>query len=322
MLTLLIRDPLVIVDGIEGDLETINANDIESISVLKDASASAIYGARAAFGVILITTKAGEKGKTEVRYNGQFGWGKNTTSTDYETRGYYSAYLNDLFWRNYAGNNYTTYTEQDYDELWIRRNDKVEHPDRPWTVIDQRDGRDSYTYYANTDWYGYLYNRTRPSTNQNVSLRGGTDAASYFVSAGFHQSDGILKTNTDRFKKIDFRAKTDFKINDKLDFSTNVSYLNNSYTYPGIGGVNNAFTYDKVHGLASMQQRTRRYNGIHNFAIALCNYGWIPNGFKNPGNTNRDKRDQTSLIGELTYKPTKELQFKTNSTTDTTVKVL
>ena len=54
--------------------------------------------------------------------------GENTTSTDYETRGYYSAYLNDLFWRNYAGNNYTTYTEQDYDELWIRRNDKVEHP--------------------------------------------------------------------------------------------------------------------------------------------------------------------------------------------------
>lgn len=306
-------DPLVIVDGIEGDLETINANDIESISVLKDASASAIYGARAAFGVILITTKAGEKGKTEVRYNGQFGWGKNTTSTDYETRGYYSAYLNDLFWRNYAGNNYTTYTEQDYDELWIRRNDKVEHPDRPWTVIDQRDGRDSYTYYANTDWYGYLYNRTRPSTNQNVSLRGGTDAASYFVSAGFHQSDGILKTNTDRFKKIDFRAKTDFKINDKLDFSTNVSYLNNSYTYPGIGGVNNAFTYDKVHGLASLQPENP--DGTMVYSTSLSRYvimDGYPMVLKNPGNTNRDKRDQTSLIGELTYKPTKELQFKTN----------
>lgn len=306
-------NPLVIVDGIEGDLETINANDIESISVLKDASASAIYGARAAFGVILITTKGGEIGKTEVKYNGQFGWGQNTTSTDFETRGYYSAYLNDLFWRSYAGNNYTTYTEQDYDELWIRRNDKVEHPDRPWTVIDQRDGRDSYTYYANTDWYGYLYNRTRPSMNHNVSLRGGTEAASYFVSAGYHQSDGILKTNTDRFRKFDFRAKMDFKINEKMDFSTNVSYLNNSYTYPGIGGVNNAFTYDKVHGLASLAPENP--DGTMVYTTSLSRYvvmDGYPLVLKNPGNTNQDKRDQTSLIGEYTYRPIKGLQLKTN----------
>lgn len=306
-------NPLVIVDGIEGDLETINANDIENISVLKDASASAIYGARAAFGVILVTTKRGEKGKTQVKYNGQFGWGQNTTSTDYETRGYYSAYLNDLFWRSYAGNNYTTYTEEDYDELWIRRNDKVEHPDRPWVVIDQRDGRDSYAYYANTDWYGYLYNRTRPSMNHNISMRGGTDAASYFVSAGYHQSDGILKTNTDRYRKFDFRAKMDFRLNEKMDFSTNVSYLNNSYKYPGIGGVNNAFTYDKVHGLASMVPENP--DGTMVYATSLSRYvimDGYPMVLKNPGNTNEDKRDQTSLIGEYTYRPIKELQFKTN----------
>lgn len=306
-------NPLVIVDGIEGDLETINANDIENISVLKDASASAVYGARAAFGVILITTKAGEKGKTEVRYNAQFGWGENTTSTDFETRGYYSAYLNDLFWRSYAGNNYTTYTEQDYDELWIRRNDKVEHPDRPWTVIDQRDGRDSYTYYANTDWYGYLYNRTRPSMNHNVSLRGGTEDVSYFVSAGFHQSDGVLKTNTDRYNKFDFRSKVDFKINEKMDFSTNVSYLKNSFKYPGIGGVNNAFTYDKVHGLASLAPENP--DGSMVYSTSLSRYvimDGYPMVLKNPGNINEDKRDQTSMIGEFTYKPIEGLQLKTN----------
>lgn len=306
-------NPLVIVDGIEGDLETINANDIENISVLKDASASAIYGARAAFGVILVTTKRGEKGKTQVKYNGQFGWGQNTTSTDYETRGYYSAYLNDLFWKSYAGNNYTTYTEQDYDELWIRRNDKVEHPDRPWIVIDQRDGRDSYAYYGNTDWYGYLYNRTRPSMNHNVSLRGGTESASYFVSAGYHQSDGILKTNTDRYRKFDFRAKMDFKINEKMDFSTNVSYLNNSYKYPGIGGVNNAFTYDKVHGLASLVPENP--DGTMVYATSLSRYvvmDGYPLVLKNPGNTNQDKRDQTSLIGEYTYRPIEGLQLKAN----------
>ncbi|WP_294083054.1 SusC/RagA family TonB-linked outer membrane protein [Proteiniphilum sp. UBA5384] len=306
-------NPLVIVDGIEGDLETINANDIESISVLKDASASAIYGARAAFGVILVTTKAGETGKTQIKYNGQFGWSKNTTSTDYETRGYYSVYLNDLFWRSYAGNSYTLYNEDDYNELWIRRNDKVENPERPWVVIDQRDGRDSYTYYGNTDWYGYLYNRTRPSMNHNISLRGGTETASYFVSIGYHQSDGIMKTNTDRYRKFDFRAKMNFKINEKMDFSTNVSYLNNSYKYPGVGGVNTAFSLDKVHGLASIVPENP--DGSMVYSTSLSRYvvmDGLPLVLKNPGNKNEDKRDQTSLIGEYTYRPIEGLQLKTN----------
>lgn len=306
-------NPLVIVDGIEGDLETINSNDIESISVLKDASSSAIYGARAAFGVILVTTKSGIKGKTQVKYNGQFGIGENTTSTDYETRGYYSVYLNDLFFKSYAGNNYTNYTEEDYNELWIRRNDKTEHPDRPWTVIDQRDGRDSYSYYGNTDWYGYLYNRTRPSMNHNISLRGGTDAVNYFVSLGFHQSDGIMKTNTDRYRKFDFRAKINFKINEKMDFSTNVSYLKNSYKYPGVGGVNTAFSLDKVHALASIVPENP--DGTMVYSTSLSRYvvmDGLPLVLKNPGNKNEDKRDQTSLIGEYTFRPIEGLQFKTN----------
>ena len=108
-----------------------------------------------------------------------------------------------------------------------------------------------------------------------------------------------------------------------MDFSTNVSYLNNSYTYPGIGGVNNAFTYDKVHGLASMQPENP--DGTMVYATSLSRYV-IMDGYqmvlKNPGNTNRDKRDQTSLIGELTYKLLKSCSLKQISTTDTTVKVL
>ena len=105
--------PLVLVDGAEGDLMKINPNDVASISVVKDASAAAIYGARAAFGVVLVTTKSGDSsGKTRISYSGRWGWNEPTTSTDYETRGYYSVYLNDLFWRSYAGNNYTRYTDR------------------------------------------------------------------------------------------------------------------------------------------------------------------------------------------------------------------
>lgn len=306
-------NPLVIIDGIEGDLETINPNDIENISVLKDASASAVYGARATFGVIIVTTKKGKVGKTKVRYSGQFGWGKPTTSTDFETRGYYSAWINDLFWKSYQGNSYTNYTEEDYNELWARRNDKTEHPDRPWVVIDQRDGKDSYSYYANTDWYHYLYKDTRPTMNHSVSLQGGTEAVSYFVSGGFHKSDGVLKNNTDTYKKIDFRSKVDFKINDKMSFSTNVNYLYNSYKYPGVGGVNTAFNLDKVHGLASLVPENP--DGTMVYDTSLSKYvimDGLPIVFKNPNNKNEDARDQTTLIAEYTYRPIADLELKTN----------
>ena len=95
--------PLVLIDGAEGDLERINPMDVESISVIKDASSAAIYGARAAYGVILVTTKSGgdtSDGSATVTYSGRFGWTSPTTSTDFETRGYYSVYINNLFYSN------------------------------------------------------------------------------------------------------------------------------------------------------------------------------------------------------------------------------
>lgn len=89
--------PLILVDGVEGTIDAVNPNDVESISVLKDASSAAVYGARAAYGVILVTTKSGNDGKTRVSYNGRYSFGSPTVSRDFETRGYYSAAINDMF---------------------------------------------------------------------------------------------------------------------------------------------------------------------------------------------------------------------------------
>ena len=198
--------PLVLVDGAEGDLMKINPNDVASISVIKDASAAAIYGARAAYGVVLVTTKEGDdSGKTRVTYSGRWGWNEPTTSTDYETRGYYSVYLNDLFWHSYAGTNYTRYNEQDMMELWARRNDKTEHPDRPWVKIDQRDGRDTYVYYGNTDWYHYLFQDQHPTTSHSISLSGGNSRVKYLISGNYYSEEGVFRKNTDRLQKINFR---------------------------------------------------------------------------------------------------------------------
>ena len=130
--------PLVLVDGVEGDLQYINPVDVESVSVIKDAAAAAIYGAKGSAGVILVTTKSGSKekgGKATVTYSGRYGYTAPTASTDWETRGYYSVYLSNLFMKAYNGSNLYDYSDADMLELWARRNDKVENPERPWVVI-------------------------------------------------------------------------------------------------------------------------------------------------------------------------------------------
>ena len=147
-------DPLVLIDGVVGDLNRVNPNDVESISVIKDASAAAVYGARAAFGVILVTTKNGsaQDGKATVRYSGRFGWEEATTSTDYENRGYWSVYTVNKFWQADSGTNYVKYNDHDMQQLLARVNDRTEHPDRPWVVEEIRNGRKQWVYYGNYDW--------------------------------------------------------------------------------------------------------------------------------------------------------------------------
>src|SRR3546814_17925037 len=110
--------PLVLIDGAEGDLNRVNPRDVESISIIKDASAAAIYGARAAFGVILVTTKSGgsSDGKAIVRYSSRMGWEAPTASTDYENRGYWSVFLVNKFWQAASGNKYIQYPETQIEE--------------------------------------------------------------------------------------------------------------------------------------------------------------------------------------------------------------
>lgn len=148
--------PLVLIDGVEGSIDRVNPNDVESVSVLKDAASAAIYGARAGFGVILITTKSSKDGTAHISYNGRFSFSEPTASTDFVTSGYYSALIVDEFSRSYNGSPYTLYDGEDYRELWRRRNDKTENSARPWVV--QKNGK--YMYYGNFDWYNYLFDFT------------------------------------------------------------------------------------------------------------------------------------------------------------------
>ena len=176
--------PLILADGVEVSLSQINPNDIESVSVLKDASTCAIYGAKASAGVVLITTKAGKRGdNARVSYNGRFGWQTNTTSTDFIDNGYKHVTIVNEFMNNSSDStkDIFRYTEENggLQKLYERRNDVTEHPDRPWVEVGD-DGK--YYYYGNFDWYGYFYNRVRPQQEHNVSVSGGSDKISYYAS--------------------------------------------------------------------------------------------------------------------------------------------
>ena len=311
-------NPLVLVDGAEGDLAKVNPNDVESISVVKDASAAAIYGARASAGVIIVTTKSGksEGGKATVRYSGRFGWTEPTTSTEFETRGYYSVYLNDLCHYSKNGTNYTTYTKEDMEQLWIRRNDKVENPERPWVMIDKRDGRDTYVYYANTDWYHELFKDTHPTQQHSLSLSGGSEHVRYFISGAYNYEEGVFRKNTDKLNKINFRAKFDFDINKYMKFSNNTSYYRYSYFYPGFSSVNTAFSLMTVHALASYP--THNPDGTSIGFTSFANNNYVMDGMltalDNGGFKNTDKTDNILNTSELTIKPFKQLEIKANFT--------
>lgn len=190
-------NPLVLADGMEVSLNQINPNDIESVSVLKDASASSIYGAKASSGVILITTKKGKdmQGKATITYNGRVGWKKNTTSTDFITNGYDYVSLVNRFYESYNNKKWLSYDDEGMQMLLDRRNDKTENSARPWVTVDDNG---KYMYYANFDWYNYFFRQTRPENEHNVSITGGNDKMNYFVSGRMLDQDGIFKIYHDK----------------------------------------------------------------------------------------------------------------------------
>lgn len=225
--------PLILIDGIEGSLTQVNPNDIESVSILKDASACAVYGAKASAGVVLITTKNGSEGTSKISYNGRYGISTNTTSTDFITTAFDYVTLTNDFYQVYRGWNAWTFSDAQMQMLYDRRNDKTEHPDRPWVVPDET-GLNTYVYLGNFDWYGYLFKRARPETEHNVTVSGGNDKVSYYTSGRYLYREGVFNAGAeDIYNGFSFRTKVDTKITPWLKTSTNVSFERTLYDYGG-----------------------------------------------------------------------------------------
>lgn len=311
--------PIVLIDGAIGDLSRVNSADIASISVIKDAAAAAVYGARAAYGVILVTTKSGEAkdGKATVRYSGRWGWEAPTTSTDYETRGYWSVYTIDKFWQSDAGNKYTTYTEYDMAQLLARVNDKTENPNRPWVVEDVRNGKKQWVYYCNTDWYHTLFNDEHPVQNQNVSISGGSKHVKYYLSGNYDRQQGVLKQNPDIYNKYTMRAKFDFDINKYMKMSNNTSYYSSDYSWVGAGDVQDIFAYASRHALASFPLQNPDGSWLYATPMISGSYN-VANGrhivMGEGKDKNVERKADFSNTTQLVITPIKQLSITGNFT--------
>jgi TonB-linked SusC/RagA family outer membrane protein len=199
-------NPLYVVDGvITEDIRNINSADIVTLDVLKDASATAIYGMRAANGVLIITTKKGRTGKMQFSYDANVGIREATELVNMAGENQYAGYLNEAS-VYYAG----------LDSLVIS----------------------SKLQGHNTDWYDVILRRAFQQ-NHNLSLSGGSDKITYFLSAGFLSEDGIQVNN--KYDRFTLRSNNEYRLSNKLKLSTLVSYSRSNLNGANFGAFSNAY---------------------------------------------------------------------------------
>ncbi len=225
-------DALVLIDGVEGDPSMINPNDIESISLLKDAASAAIYGARGVFGVVLITTKNPTKGKTSVTYSSALTLRKPTAIPNFVKDGYTWASMFAEAFENWEGRypskvNKTMAFSQEYMEEFARRKDD---PSLPEWDIDPVNGQ--YVYYASTDYMHELYKDIATGNEQNISFSGSTDKTSFLLTGRYFGQEGIFRYNSDDYKLMNFRAKGRIEVFKWLTVDNNTEYSEMGYHNP------------------------------------------------------------------------------------------
>ncbi len=208
--------PLVLIDGTEGDINTLNPQDIESISVLKDAASSAIYGSRAAFGVILIKTKAGKEGKMQVNYNNSFRWSSPVLQPDMLNSWEFANYWNEAAANAGQG---LPFSKETLQKIQDYRSGKLKN-ETEWNA----NGRNWEMYtggFADRNWFKEFYNVGAPSQEHNVSIKGGTDKVNYYLSTNYLGQEGLMKYNTDTYDRYSINAKISSQINSwlKMEYS-------------------------------------------------------------------------------------------------------
>lgn len=257
--------PLVIVDGVPGSMNTVDPQDIESLTVLKDAASAAIYGVQAANGVILITTKTGKKNtKTKVTYSGLIGWSSPTTLLKFLGSADYAML---------------------YNEAVKNENPKAALPYSDEDIQKFRDGSDPIGH-PNTDWYKETFKSSAMETMHNFSLNGGSDKSVYSASVGYLHQGGLVKEND--YNKFNARMNMESELNEYFKVGVNLS---------GYRGIRNT----GWEGYESLRQFSNRLSPTIAVRDAQGNYTY--NGMQNPvahlGTTGNRKYTDQQINGIL-----------------------
>lgn len=232
--------PLIIIDGVESNINTVAPQDVESMTVLKDAASASIYGSRAANGVILITTKKGKQGKINIDYTGYVSLesiGKTVDAvSDYAT---YMELMNEALTNSNKGTRFS----QGTIDAW--RNDAGKNP----------------LIYPNTNWVDEVF-KTAAATNHNISMSGGTDKLSFYTSFGYNNNPGVIENSG--YERYSFRSNVEAKVAPWLTLGAKLNgYLANNEI--GTDRIDDVFTY----GVAStpgivLRHPDGRYGGMQN----------------------------------------------------------
>ncbi|WP_221302019.1 SusC/RagA family TonB-linked outer membrane protein [Pedobacter cryoconitis] len=290
--------PLILIDGIPGDVNMINPHDVENVTVLKDAASAAIYGARAAFGVILITTKKAAEGKISVNYGSNFSLQKVTTKTDFITDGYTQMRLVDEAFSRNVGNSYSGYNADDYAQLKLRQTDKT----LPSVVVQNRNGQDQYSYYGNTDWWNFLFKKDAPAMEHYINVTGGDKKVDFLLSGRYYQQKGLFQSylREDVYNAYNFRAKINAHLSKWLTVFSNTQFAATDYTYPGNGYKSDGPGFYN-HAMAAYVPQNP--DGTFTYRTNLNNYG---------ANEYANFQNKKSFGGTKNYDLTNTIGFNAN----------
>lgn len=267
--------PLVIVDGVEGSLDYVNSNDVESVTVLKDAAAASIYGSKAAAGVILVTTKRGaDTGKFQIKYNAEFGWEIPTKQPEMVGLTRYLEMSNELMYNdNPAAGFFQTYTA-DQTKNWMKYHET--DPNK----------------YPVTDWTDLILKGSAPRMTHTLSVSGGNKTVRTQASLTYDDVDGLYDGR--KFQRYMMRLNNDFTISDKLSASLDVF-------------VRHAKSQNKIYDpFSTMRLMPAIYAATWSDGrLAEGKSGSNPYGLLKEGGSSVSHSTQVGGKGSLTFKPFK-----------------
>ncbi|MDT3403677.1 SusC/RagA family TonB-linked outer membrane protein [Mucilaginibacter terrae] len=221
--------PLILVDGMEGSINLLNPQDVESISILKDASAASIYGSRAAFGVILVTTKKGKAGRVNVNYNNSFRSTRPVLMPEMMDSYTFAQYF------NAAGTNAGTaphFSAEHLQRILNYQNGTLKASVIP-TPNNPNFWGEGYAYgNDNNDWYDVMYRKQSFSQEHSLSISGGNDKTTFYLAGNLLDQGGLMTFNQDVYSRHSLTAKISSKLSSWAEFNFTNRFLREGYQRP------------------------------------------------------------------------------------------